>query len=160
MVEDLTQERIRGLIEEYLNAAKLMQVATCINDQPWLAHVWFAPDDKLNLYFISRRDRRHSEEIRTQHKVAGGIVQPPFEGLGQKVRGLTFQGTAEQVGLVHLREAYGVYKRKWPQVTEHAGIDGIISNAIATRFYKIAPSLYVLFDEVNFPEQPRQEYRL
>jgi len=26
--------------------------------------------------------------------------------------------------------------------------------------YKITPTIYVLFDEINFPDNPRQEYKI
>lgn len=151
---------VRALVESYLDEAKLLQVATESRGQPWLANVWFARDADLNLFFISRKDRRHCQELRDHPQVAGAVVQHPLEGLGQKVRGITFQGVAEEVGILGLRDAYAQYKKRWPQVEKHAGLDALLKNAIATRFYKITPSLIVLFDEVNFPEQPRQELHL
>lgn len=157
MSETPTPEKIEQLIRDYLKDATLMQVATCVNNQPWVAHVWYSYDKELNLYFISRNDRRHSQEIQTQEKVAGGIVKPPFEGLGQKVRGLTFQGVAKELGNAPLNEAFNYYKSRWRQVISHVTVEAIIHDSTKVRLYKIIPSLYVLFDEINFPEQPRQE---
>ncbi len=155
-----TPELVEKLIREFLQVSKLMQVATCIDNQSWLAHVWFSYDEDLNLYFISRNDRRHSREIRSQPKVAGGIVNPPFEGLGQKVRGLTFQGVAEEVQSSSIREAYGHYQKRWIKVVEHVRLEDIINGVTKVRVYKITPTLYVLFDETNFPKQPRQEFQV
>jgi uncharacterized protein YhbP (UPF0306 family) len=155
-----TSETVEKLIREFLSTAKLMQVATCVDNQPWVAHVWFSHDDKLNLYFISRNDRRHSQEIRKQPKVAGGIVNPPFEGLGQKVRGLSFQGNAYETEGSSLEEAYEHYRKRWSNVVEHAKLKDMIDGSIKVRVYKIVPTLYVLFDEIDFPSQPRQEFIL
>ncbi|MDE1868813.1 MAG: pyridoxamine 5'-phosphate oxidase family protein [Candidatus Micrarchaeota archaeon] len=152
-------DKARELILEYLDSAKLMQICTSADNRPWVANVWFGHDNDLNLYFISRNDRRHSIEIKKNPNVAGSIVKPPFEGLGQRVRGITFEGTAEEVPNNKLGEAYIWYKNRYPQVEKQATLGDILGNFTMARIYKVRPSLYVLFDEVNFPEEPRQEFR-
>ncbi|MBI2414594.1 hypothetical protein HYV31_01965 [candidate division WWE3 bacterium] len=39
-------------------------------------------------------------------------------------------------------------------------VNKIIAHKDAHVCYKIKPELIVLFDEVNFPKEPRQEFRL
>jgi uncharacterized protein YhbP (UPF0306 family) len=150
----------RALLREYLRGAKLMQVATVRDAQPWMANVWFAMDESFRLYFISRGDRRHSKEIRANRWVAGSIVQPPFEGLGQKVRGVTFEGEATELEDDDLVYGYDTYRRRWPQVESSAPLPEIASGKSQTRVYRVVPRLFVLFDEVNYPKDPRQEIRL
>lgn len=145
---------LKSLITEYLHEAKLMQIATAKENQPWACTVYFGFDNDLNLYWVSKPTRRHSEEITTNEKVAGAIVLPHTPG--DKVRGVQFQGEAEKltktptldVGLDH-------YSKKVPLSEER--IEKIKLGEDNHNCYKITPNLVVLFDEVNFPDDPRQE---
>ncbi len=152
---------LKQLIENYLKEAKLMQVATVKNNKPWVATVWYAHDKNLNFYFISQKNRRHSQELKNNSHVAGTIVISHEEGIGQKVRGIQFAGKAEIVGIQGLINAYTLLKEKYPNIVKHIPtLDLIKTNLIAVRFYKITPTTIVLFDEVNFPDNPRQELKL
>ncbi len=152
--------QVEKLIRDYLKEAKLMQLATCAGDQPWVASVWFSSDEDLNLYFMSRNDRRHCCELRDNPRVAGGIAHPPFEKPGGKVRGLAFQGRAEEAGGPLSKAAYAYYRKRWSQALGRVKPGGVAGDFTRARVYRITPSLYVLYDEVNFPEQPRQEFPL
>lgn len=44
---------IYQLIKDYLTEAKLMQLVTSVDGQPWVCSVWFATDDELNIYWFS-----------------------------------------------------------------------------------------------------------
>src|SRR6266699_5956398 len=105
----------RSVLEEYDASGKLMQVATLSeNGKPAVCHVLyhcgFRPD---RLFFISRRDRDHSANIRRDERVAGGIVAIPLSGLGQIVRGVTFKGQARELNADASAELEGFLGR-WP----------------------------------------------
>lgn len=145
---------LKKLIKEYLKQARLMQLATSIDNQPWVCSVWFGFDDELNLYWFSSTTRRHSKEVAINQKVAGAIVVPHTPE--DKPRGIQFQGIAEPlVKQNDIDKAISVY------------VDRIFSRDTITklmdskerphRFYKIKVSLYVLFDVLNFPDNSRQE---
>ncbi len=147
----------RNLIIDYLQKATLMQVATSINDQPWACSVYFAYDNSLNLYWISKPTRRHSQEIRKNKKVAGTIVLPHTPG--DKVRGLQFAGKAKELTNkkeIELAMRYYGQRFKMPA----ARIKTIVNNKDEHLCYIISPKLFVLFYEVNFQNDPRQEYYL
>jgi uncharacterized protein YhbP (UPF0306 family) len=144
------------LLRSYVSGAKLMQVATAQGDRPWIAHVWFASDVNLDLYFVSNIGRRHSEDIRANSRVAGGIVDIHLEGLGQKIVGVTFDGSATQLEGDALQEGFVVYAQRWPQVREAIPLDAMFSGKSANRIYRIHVDEFVLFDEVNFAESPRR----
>lgn len=147
--------KLRKLIEEYLQEAKMLQVATSKDNQPWACTVYFAFDNHLNIYWISKPNRRHSEEIRNNDKVAGVIVLPHTPG--DEVRGIQFQGVAKELitedeateGMKYYAKRFGMKSDRVKAILD--GDDGHVC-------YKIIPSLYVLFDETNFPDNPRQEY--
>lgn len=150
-------ETIRKHIEGYLHEARLMQVATARDNQPWACSVYFAYDDKLNLYWISKQTRRHSQEILKNNKVAGTIVLSHTPG--DKVHGLQFQGTAQELNEKKDAEtAMKYYGSRYGMPQER--ITAIIENTDGHVCYRITPSLIVLFDEIHFPDKPRQEYTL
>lgn len=152
-------KNLKQLISEYLKEAKLMQIATVKDNRPWVASVWYVHDERWNLYFISRRNRRHSLELRENPVIAGAIVIPHTKGSGEKVRGLQFEGIAEEAKENLLKKAKEIYKAKY-EMAEDIPLEKLSDpNWIAT-YYIIRPSLLVLFDEVNFPKQPRREIKL
>ncbi len=130
-----------------------MQVATVRDNQPWIASVYFATDINLNLYWISRAGRRHSQDIAQNSKVGGAICLP--HNYGQKVRGLQFEGTARQLTEKDAEQGFMIFRQRFWIVDEASG------NANdASYCYQLQPSLYVLFDEINFPDNPRQELKI
>lgn len=146
---------LKSYIIAYLTKANLMQVATSNGKKPWVCSVYFAFDDELNLYWISKTTRRHSEELRRNSHIAGAIVVS--HTMGDKVRGLQFEGRATELtdkkramlGMSWYAKRFGMPKERMQRIVEN--LDGHVC-------YKIAPKLYVLFDELNFPKTPRQEY--
>jgi uncharacterized protein YhbP (UPF0306 family) len=148
----------RRLLMEYVSAGKLMQVATIdASGVPALCHVWYAesfsPD---RLYFISRHDRDHSVNIRTRGGVAGGIVAIELNGLGQKVRGVTFKGVAEQLPQDGIDEPLKIFHERWPVAQAAVNIANLSSGETQSRLYEIRVSEWLLFDEENFPDSPRR----
>lgn len=147
--------QVRKFIEDYLFQARLMQVATSHENSPWVCTVYFACDDALNLIWISTPERRHSREIDVNPRVAGTIVFPHTPGAD--VRGIQFEGTARKLtdpkevthALSHYAKRYGL---------EEARISAIAANTDGHACYILTPNSYVLFDEVNFPDSPRQVY--
>lgn len=119
--------------------------------------VYFAFDEELNIYWISKPTRRYSEELRNNAKVAGVIVLPHTSG--DDVRGIQLQGVAKELtdkegvtnGMKYYAERFGMKQDRVKVI-----LDGTDGHAC----YKITPNLYVLFDEINFPDNPRQEYKV
>jgi uncharacterized protein YhbP (UPF0306 family) len=148
---------VKKLIKEYLEKARLMQVVTAKNNQPWACSVYFAYDEKFNLYWISTPQRRHSQEIQENEKVAGVIVLPHTPG--DKVRGIQLQGTAKQLTIPEeMQHGMDVYGSRMSMNEERK--QKIIQGKDNHVPYQIIPTLIVLFDEVSFPDNPRQELHL
>ncbi len=149
--------KLRELIQDYLKEAKLMQLATTIGTQPWVASVWFAADSDLNIYWFSATNRRHSQEVGKNNKVAAAIVVPHTPT--DPPRGLQLQGVAEivtrpaDVAGATLLFTTRIFSKR--QITDFMALKDK-----PHRFYRIRPTQFVLFDAVNFPENSRQEYNL
>ena len=146
---------VKTLVKGYMEEAKLMQLATSANGQPWVCSVWFAADEDLNIYYFSSTLRRHSREVAANRKVSGAIALPhtPLD----KPKGVQFQGDAEMLTeKADIDDAISLYagrifpKEKVLELMERS------SHA----FYRIRPTMFVLFDVVDFPDSPRQEFRL
>lgn len=145
---------LRTLIVEYMEKTWMLQVATAKNNQPWVCTVHYAFDDELNLYWISKPSTRHSQEVQENEKVAGAIVLP--HALGDKVRGLQIEGTATAVtDPDEIRTALNHYSRRFGMSEER--VNAIVNGTDGHNCYKLSPSLLVLFDTLNFPDNPRQE---
>jgi len=133
---------IEATIRSYLPQVIHMSLATCAHNKPWVFEVHFAYDHDLNLYFRSTPDRRHSQEIAANPNVAGNIVTQHH--LGQRVRGVYFEGTAEKLSQVdsdHI--AYQLVAKRFgfgPEILQEAGTDS------GHGFYKITVSDYYVFD--------------
>ena len=150
--------RLRELIASYLEEVKLMQLATSVDDQPWVCSVWFAADEDLNVYWFSANNRRHSLEVDQNSRVAAAFALPnqlPTD----PPRGLQLQGTASIVAeWSDLDAARAVYAGR---IFTDERITALMNHAERPhRFYKIEPTQFVLFDAVNFPDDPRQQLDL
>jgi uncharacterized protein YhbP (UPF0306 family) len=146
------------LINDYLNAGRVLHIASVSNGKPWLTHVWYAVGPtQYSIIFTSNKTRRHSREIQLNPDVSGGVVAIDLEGLGQKIRGLSFEGKAHEATGDEISLTYDAYARRWPQVRGMFSAKEIETAASNMRMFIINPSRIVLFDEVNFPTDPRQE---
>jgi uncharacterized protein YhbP (UPF0306 family) len=137
---------LKTLIDEYLAETILMQLATVSDGKSWACTVHYVPDENRNFYWMSLETRRHSQDIAQNPQVAGVIVKPHEKG--EKPRGLQFEGVAEKVADDDLERVKGLYKDRF-------GIDGFPEHV----FYVVRPARIVLFDRVNFPDDPQQELR-
>jgi uncharacterized protein YhbP (UPF0306 family) len=150
-------KNLRELIQDYLQEAKLMQLATAVDNQPWTSSVWFAADKDLNIYWISSTTRRHSNEVLKNKKVAAAICLPQTPK--DTPRGLQLQGTAELLtDKKSIAKAIFLFARR---IFTKAQIKQFMKDKNHPhRFYKITPTQFVLFDALNFSDNSRQEYNL
>lgn len=145
--------KVEELVKKYLNRGRMLQVATVSGDQPWICTVYYVEDEHQNLYWLSTPLRRHSREIADHSKVA---VAVPIK-FDQPVIGLQSEGEAKVV------EDPKVIARIMKRYVEryNAGQD-FYNNFVAGKnqhhLYRFTPAKFVLFDEVNFPNDARQEW--
>ncbi|WP_196814506.1 pyridoxamine 5'-phosphate oxidase family protein [Nocardia sp. BMG111209] len=140
----------RDLLQEYVAAGKLMQVATIAADStPRVCSVWYAVEsDSSRLWFLSRTTREHSANLRERPAVAGAIVAIPLTGIGQTVRGVQFTGRARELAADD--ETARMVVGNWPEVRAALDLAG------PSRLYEIAVTEWVLFDEEHYPDDPRR----
>lgn len=145
---------LRKLIDEYYAANKHLQLATSIDSQPWLCTVYYVSDADLNIYWTSGRSRRHSLEVMANPKVAITIVKDV-----EHKQALQIIGEAHEVEDTDLERVHQVYTSKFGPKPDY--LEDIRKHADNGRAYWVfKPTSIELWDEVNFPDSPKQEYRL
>ncbi len=133
-----------------------MQLATSVNNQPWNCNVYYLVDDEINLYWASLPTRRHSREIAKNPKVAAAIVVN--NQIGQPVIGVQVEGRVEIVNDADQIKPIALkYAERFKRTKEW--VNDFTSSKTEHKLYRLRPSLFVLFDETNFKDQPRQEWR-
>ena len=129
---------VRNRIDEILGKGMLMSLGTVDDGGVWVADVGYVHDGDLCLYWLSRKDRRHSVALRQNPRVGASItVSVPSED----DLGLQLEGTAEELAdMPAVVDAYWKKRAeapKKPVTNEHA-------------WYKLTPSKIELIDELNF----------
>ncbi|MFF0487491.1 pyridoxamine 5'-phosphate oxidase family protein [Nocardia sp. NPDC004068] len=144
----------RDHLEHYVRSGKLMQLASVSGDgTPRVCSVWYLPNFAPDLlYFVSRADREHSENIRRTPSVAGAIIDIPVVELGQTARGVQFVGQARELPGTGIDELAARFVERWPNAKRV--FDAMPGGA--SRLYEIAVSEWVLFDEENYRSDPRR----
>ena len=148
-------DKIENLIREYLKKGRMLQIATVNGDQPWSCTVYYTSDENLNLYWISKPATRHSQEIHKHSKVAASI---PIKFDDLTVIGVQLEGTAEVIeNPDEIRKKVKLYSDKFNRGDDWYKDFIQVNNP--HKLYGIKPTLFVLFDRVNFPENDRQEWK-
>ncbi len=142
----------RTLLNKYLLDGNVMQLATVSKGKPWICTVFYVTDDKMNIYWLSLPSRRHSRDIAEQPQVA---VTVPIK-FDLPVIGVQAEGTAETV------DNHSIIKTVMKKYTEKYGsgklfYDNFIAGKNQHQMYQFKPKKYVIFDEVNFPEDGSRE---
>jgi uncharacterized protein YhbP (UPF0306 family) len=146
----------QAVIKRYLEQQHMMQLATLGGSNPWICSVYYVIDEDYNLYWASLPSRRHSLEIAGQANVAAAV--PVAFTKGQPVAGLQIEGSAEMVeDPMAIKPIAERYAAKFGRDDEW--IRNFTARKTEHRLYKLTPTSYVLFDEINFPKTARQEFR-
>ncbi len=143
------------MIEKYIRQSHMMQIATVDDDQPWVATVYFVSNDELNLYWASPEDTSHSRHISKNQKVAVAI--PVHHKKNQPVVGVQISGLAEKLNDVEaIRQIAKIYAQKYD--FSEKWIDKVCNKQTKHKLYRFTPDKFVLFDDINYPDNPRQEW--
>lgn len=144
---------MKDLIKQYLTDNKHMQLATVRDGQPWICTVYFAVDDDFNLYWMSARERQHSVEITNDSKVAITVVRDT-----ERKQALQIVGNAYEVSDDELEQAHELYQGKFG--AKDYNLDEIRQhNPTGRAYWVFKPTQISLWDEVNFPDAPKQQYK-
>ena len=142
MSGDLEQQ-----ILDYLQAHNTMTLATSAGDRPWAATVFYA-SDKLQLYFFSAPDARHSMNLSGNPRVAVTIQEDYRDW--RAIKGIQLEGKVMLVdGILDKAKAMAVYARKYADVIKlfTDPSSGIFHKAfLKVKFYRVAPERVFFID--------------
>ena len=145
------------LIRKYLPTIHVMQLATSVQDQPWVCTVHYYTDKDLNFYWISTPGRRHSREIERNQKVAATVMVHQNNPAENYIIGISVEGTVEFLGQEIDHAIADAYASKLDKPTNL--IPDILSGKNPHKFYKLKPTNFVMFNTKDFPDKPRQEWK-
>jgi uncharacterized protein YhbP (UPF0306 family) len=148
----------KELVNQYLEQVNIMQLATSVDNQPWVITVHYYSDKVFNLYWVSTLERRHSQAIKQNPKVAATILIHENTPEEPYVIGVSVEGTAELIGEQPDEKIGNAYVRKLKKDTNF--LSDIAGGQNMYKFYCLKPSKLILFDSKNFPDDPRQEVML
>lgn len=143
---------LKQLVQDYLNDNKHMQLATVSDGQPWLCTVYFVADEDFNLYWTSGRSRQHSLEILSNSKVAVTVVRDT-----ELKQALQITGNAYEVEDNDLEHAHELYQSKFG-VKDYDLKEMKERNKDGRSYWVFKPTSISLWDEVNFPDSPKQVF--
>ena len=145
---------VEKIIRENIDRTVHMSLATVRDNKPWVCEVHFAYDEQLNLYWLSKTSRRHSQEIADNAHVAGNIIDN--YPLGAQVTGIYFEGTAKLLSPGEEQQAAFEAMKNRLTVTEKDLED--TKDPEMHQFYKITVENWYVFGK--FADQPMQKYKL
>ena len=155
MSGDLEQQ-----IHDYLQSHNTMTLATCAGDIPWAATVFYA-SDRLDLYFFSAPDARHSVNLSGNPRVAV-TIQEDYKDW-RAIKGIQLEGRVMRVdGVLEKAKALAVYARKYADVIKlfTDPSSGIFHNAfLKVKFYRVVPEkVFFIDNEQGFGKRQELDF--
>jgi uncharacterized protein YhbP (UPF0306 family) len=142
MADELKQQ-----ILEYVESHNTMTLATCRDDVPWAATVFYASDG-LRLYFFSAPDSRHCRNLAGNGRIAVTIQEDYRDW--RKIKGIQLEGKVAAVdSLIEKGKAMAAYARKYPDVMKvfaNPASGALYQAFLKVRFYRVAPEKVFFID--------------
>ena len=142
----MSVEKIHSLLRE----CNAMSLATCDDDIPWAASVFFVADDAFNLYFVSGESSRHSLNVATNSRVAVTINKDHSDWFS--ISGLQIEGRVSISPAQERERILALYLSKFPNLSRLRDNPSneqeklIVDRLLASDFYRIAPRNIRLID--------------
>ncbi len=151
-------QQVEELIREYLKTNNVIQLATCVDNKPWLCNVHFYADDDLNIYWRSTTERRHSKEIAQNPNVAAVIKVHENTPEENYIIGMSVEGTAELIAEATDHAVVDAYAAKHDK--DSKAVIAMKDGTDTAKFYRITPKSFVVFSTRDFEGNPRVEWRV
>lgn len=145
-------DNLELLLQEYFKGNKLMQLATVSNGKPWLCNLYYVTDKDNNIYWTSTKKRRHSREILENPVSACSIVHHEDNKQALQITGKSYEVSlddAERVNKLY-SDKFGDKPSRLTEVLE--------DTPEGRAYWVLKPETISFWDEVNFPDSPKQEY--
>jgi len=139
---------LRRTILDYLAARNSMTIASCNENVPWAAAVFYV-NDELDLYFLSSPASRHGWNMAANSRVSAAIHEDYHDW--REIRGIQLEGRAERVRSPKLQlRFWELYNKKFPFVEAFFTPGGlqelVLSKVKGVRLYRIVPQAVYYLD--------------
>lgn len=157
----------RELLQEYVRAGQLMQLATVRSDgSPMVGNLWYDPHFAPDLLrFVARHDGWHGADGHRVGghggagagggRVGGSILAVPPDVRAGTVRGVTFTGTVRPLPPEGSAAAARAFLERWPGAEVAIDPGRLARHETPSRLYEVVVAEWVLFDERRFPAESR-----
>ena len=145
-----TDAEVKAGAKEMLAEISTLSLATCSENAPWAATVFFTSDSDFNIYFVSDHRTQHGRDIAENARVAA-TVNPDCK-TWDAIKGLQIRGEISVVDGLERAKAVTLYVKKFPhvgqlvQAPEGADEETIAQRLAAANIYKIAPEMIRVID--------------
>lgn len=141
-------DELRQNILDYLQTHNVMTIASCHENVPWAAAVFYASDG-FDLYFLSSPKSRHGMNMAANAQVSAAIHEDYRDW--REIRGIQLEGRAERLRSLKLQARFWeVYQEKFSFVKEffQAGrLRDLLQGKLAgIRLYRIIPQTVYYID--------------
>ncbi len=138
----------------HLKATKTMQLATVKGGKPWICTVYFVFHEG-KIYWLSLLSRRHSQELASHpHAAVAFAVKTDKPVIGVQAEGRVEIAKDKDA----VKTVCDLYIKKYDQA--HDFYKSFVAGTNQHNLYCFTPETWVLFDENNHPDTPRQEVKL
>jgi uncharacterized protein YhbP (UPF0306 family) len=129
---------------QYLQSHHVATLASCDNEGPWAAAVFYVNEGDT-LFFLSSPSSRHCLNLAQNPVVAVTIQEDYSDWL--EIKGIQIEGVASEISGVEEEKARRLYGQKFPVVGLLAHAPAAIVKALAkVRWYKIIPKHLYFID--------------
>lgn len=150
-------EELKQQILNYMESHNTMTLASCRENVPWAATVFYASDG-TNLYFFSEPKTRHCQNLMANPKVAVTIQEDYADW--SKIKGIQLEGEVVEVdSTIEKAKAMAAYTRKYPSIIKiftNPASGALYKAFLKVKFYRVCPQrVYYIDNEQGFGK--RQE---
>lgn len=139
------EEKARKIIDENY----YLTLATCLENDPWIAPLWYAVDEELVFYFISEHSSIHASHVKQNPNVAFSIYnsqEKPEDVNGFQIKGkayeLVFAEIPHALSTIFKKSGAELFKlrfKDWNNPRTYAGLAKF-------RIYKLVPEHFYILD--------------
>ena len=151
-------DRLRQSLLAYLQTHNVMTIASCDQNIPWAAAVFYASDE-FDLYFFSNPKSRNGVNMAANTLVSAAIHEDYRDW--RAIRGIQLEGRAERLRSLKLQARFWeVYLKKFPfvkQFFQAGGLrDALKTKLTGIRLYRVVPqTVYYIDNSRDFGHRER-----
>ena len=147
-ISSVSTDDLRRSIFDYLATHNVMTIASCHENLPWAAAVFYASEG-FDLYFLSSPKSRHGINMAANAVVSAAIHEDYRDW--REIRGIQIEGRAERLRSLKLQARFWeVYLKKFPFVQQffQAGRlrDMLQAKVTGIRLYRVIPQTVYYID--------------